>query len=144
MRHVLFFAQKRDDPAEIRYHYRIPLTQVRTVNYSTAKTTARIVEMRFITIFFYTYTGIIGTNYAFLDISSFVVAIIAGEYIAYRIMLKPQIQNNAIKILAIIISILLLIAFIIATYNPPMINLFKDPVTGGYEINKISLKPLHL
>ena len=56
------------------------------------------------------------------------------EYIAYRIMLKPQIQNNAIKILAIIISILLLIAFIIATYNPPMINLFKDPVTGGYEI----------
>ena len=89
--------------------------------------------MSFITIFFYTYTGIIGTNYAFLDISSFVVAIIAGEYIAYKIMLKPQIKNNAIKILAII-PILLLIVFIIATYNPPMINLFKDPVTGEYGI----------
>ena len=49
-------------------------------------------------------------------------------------MLKPQIKNNAIKILAIIIPILLLIAFIIATYNPPMINLFKDPVSGGYGI----------
>ena len=105
-----------------------------TNNYSIAKTTAIIFEMSFITIFFYTYTGIIGTNYAFLDISSFVVAIIAGEYITYKIMLKPQIKNNAIKILAIIISILLLIAFIIATYNPPMINLFKDPVTGGYGI----------
>ena len=79
-----------------------------TNNYSIAKTTAIIFEMSFITIFFYTYTGIIGTNYAFLDISSFVVAII--------------------------IPILLLIAFIIATYNPPMINLFKDPVTGGYGI----------
>ena len=90
--------------------------------------------MSFITIFFYTYTGIIGTNYAFLDISSFVVAIIAGEYIAYKIMQKPQIKNNAIKILAIIIPILLLIAFVVATYNPPMINLFKDPVTGGYGI----------
>mgnify|MGYP006900005246 CR=1 FL=1 len=68
-----------------------------TNNYSIAKTIAIIFEISFITIFFYTYTGIIGTNYAFLDISSFVVAIIVGEYIAYKIMLEPQIKNNAIK-----------------------------------------------
>lgn len=103
-------------------------------NYCIAKTTAILFEMSFITSFFYTYTGIIGTNFAFLDISSFVVAIIVGEYIAYRIMLKSQIQSNLIKIISIIIPIMLLIAFILETYNPPMINLFKDPVIGGYGI----------
>lgn len=105
-----------------------------TNNYCIAKTTAIIFEISFIIIFFYTYTGIIGTNFAIIDISSFVISIISGEYLAYKIMIKPQIQNKAIKILAIIIPILLLIAFITATYNPPMINLFKDPVTGKYGI----------
>ena len=46
LRHALFFAQKRDDPAEIRYHYRIPLTQLRTVNYSTAKTFCKYKNFR--------------------------------------------------------------------------------------------------
>lgn len=99
-----------------------------TNNFFIAKTVAIIFEMSFIIIFFYTYTGIIGTNFAFLDISSFIAAIIIGEYVAYRIMVKKQIQNNTIKIIAIIIPIILLITFIFATYNPPMINLFKNPV----------------
>ena len=45
-------------------------------NYWTSQALAIIVAMGFITVFFYTYTGIIGTNYAILDISSFIISII--------------------------------------------------------------------
>lgn len=40
-------------------------------NYLCAKTQGILLAMSFIVIFFYTYTGIIGTNFAILDIGSF-------------------------------------------------------------------------
>lgn len=43
----------------------------KSINYVCNKTKGLIIALSFIIVFFYTYTGVIGTNYAFLDISSF-------------------------------------------------------------------------
>lgn len=100
-------------------------------NYLCAKTKGIIVAILFIIIFFYTYTGIIGTNFAILDIGSFFVAVILGEYITYKKIKDKTNCNNAI---AIIVLLLLFTFFIAFTFLPPHIGIFKDPVTGIFGI----------
>ena len=63
-------------------------------NYLCAKTLGIIYAISFIVIFFYTYTGIIGKNFAFLDIGSFFVAVFIGEYIAFKNMLSFDDECN--------------------------------------------------
>ncbi len=104
-------------------------------NYIFSKTVSIIFAILFITIFFYTYTGIIGKCYFILDILSFLLAIILGELICYKLLIKNTKINNSIKYLCIFFIIILLLFFVFFTYFPPKINYFKDPVNKSYGIN---------
>ena len=84
-------------------------------------------------LFFYTYTGIIGKSIVFIDIASFFVAVVLGEYLTYKLMNSNLKYNNVI---AIIILTIILICFVVFTYFTPKIGLFKDPVTNQYGIIK--------
>ena len=99
-----------------------------TNNYIEAKTLGIIFGMLFITVFFFTYTGIIGTNFAVLDIGSFFVGVILSEIIAYKIMRMKSFSTNKTKRISIILIIIITLCFIIFTFNPPNINYFRDPV----------------
>ena len=101
--------------------------------YISAKVKGLLIAMSFITIFFYTYTGILGYNISFLDISSFFIAIIICEIITYKSFLSNS-SNNFIQYLVILI--ILFFCFIVFTYNPPKLGLFKDPITNTYGIFK--------
>lgn len=103
----------------------------KNTNLICAKMVGIIVAILFIIIFFYTYTTIAGTNFAILDISSFFIAVILGEYVAYKILISKTRCNTNI---AIIILTILLISFIYFTYIPPKIFLFQDPITRRYGI----------
>jgi hypothetical protein len=85
----------------------------------------------FTIIFFYTYSGILGTNISFLNIATFYIAVITGEYISYKVMLSNLACNNS---RAIISLVLLFFCFIFFTYFPPKIGLFKVPLINGYGI----------
>lgn len=89
--------------------------------------TGLIIALSFIIVFFYAYPEIIGTNYAFLDISSFFIATILDQIYAY-------IKNNCPCNISFLV-ILLLLSFIFFPFFPPHIGLFKDPVTNLYGIN---------
>lgn len=102
-------------------------------NFLCSKTLGILVSMLFIIIFFYTYTGIIGTSIVFIDIASFFVAVILGEYLSYKLMITNFKCNN---IIAIIILTITLICFIVFTYLTPKIGIFRDPVTNQYGIIK--------
>lgn len=106
----------------------------KTKNMIQAKAVAIVFAICFIIVFFYTYTGIIGTNFFILDILSFLLSIIIGEWIAYKIIINKSLYENKNKIFAIIILTILLISFMLFTFNPPKINLFKDPITNEYGI----------
>ena len=97
--------------------------------YLCAKTVGIIVSMLFITIFFYTYTGIIGTNYAILNIGSFIFAVILAEYVTYLLIKSNFLcnKNFAVTLLLILVSF-----FTFFTYFPPQINYFKDPINNTY------------
>lgn len=100
-------------------------------NFLCSKVLEIITSMLFIVIFFYTYTGIIGISILFIDIASFFIAVILGEYLAYKLMIGNFECHNRV---ALIILTILLICFIIFTYYTPNIGLFKDPVTNQYGI----------
>lgn len=104
-------------------------------NFLCSKTIGIITAMLFTVIFFYTYTGIIGTNYAFLNILTFISSVIIGEYIAYVLTINNFTFN---KTYCISILIMLTVLFFIFTFTPPKINLFKDPINGSYGIQKNS------
>lgn len=95
-------------------------------NFLYAKLISILIAMSFIVVFFYTYTGIIGRNFAVLDIDSFFVAVILGEYLAYRIMISNKKRINSSLSITILIAIL--IGFAVFTYYPPNIGLFENPV----------------
>ena len=95
-----------------------------------AKTIGIIVALSFVVIFFYTYTGVIGTNFAILDIGSFFVGVFLGEYTAYKLIKKGVLCDNKLAMILIIIFSL----FIIFTYKTPNLGIFKDPVNGRYGI----------
>ena len=107
-------------------------------NLLCSKTIGLLVSLAFTIIFFYTYTGILGNNIAFIDIASFFISVILGEFISYVLMVNKFKCNN--KIATIILSVLFIL-FIIFTYKTPEIGLFKDPISGEYGIeNKPSSK----
>ena len=93
--------------------------------------------MIFTIVFFYTYTGMLGRNIAFVDISSFFISILIGEYVTYKLV-KSDFKCN--KTISTVILFFLFILFAIFTFNPPNIGLFEDPITGTYGINYYSLE----
>lgn len=98
-------------------------------NFLCAKTLGIFSSLIFTVIFFYTYTGVLGRNIAIIDISSFFIAAILGEYISYKLIIKNFKCNNKI---AIILLIILFICFIIFTYFTPNFGIFKDPLTRQF------------
>ena len=101
------------------------------INFLCIKTKAIFISLLFMTIFYYTYTGILGYNITPLNISSFFIATIIEEYYTYK---NINNNKNCNFILTLIILLTLLTLFIIFTFYPPHINLFKDPLTNTYGI----------
>ena len=106
-------------------------------NYVEAKTIGIFTAISFVIVAFFTYSGIIGTSLIVIDILIFILSIILGEYVAYRLMKRKDESAAATEVLAIIILTLLFIFFIIFTYLPPEVNLFRDVTTGLYGIGNI-------
>lgn len=100
-------------------------------NFLCARLLGILTAILFTISFFYTYTGIIGTNFAFIDISIFFIAVILGELVSYKILLSNFHCNQYVAGLLIFA---LLISFITFTYFTPKIGLFKDPVSNKYGI----------
>ena len=103
-------------------------------NYIEAKVIGIFVAMSFIVVSFFTYTGIIGSNIFIIDILIFIISIIIGEGVALKLMQREDESTVKTRTLAIIIFMFLLICFIVCTYIPPEVNLFRDYVTGLYGI----------
>ena len=102
------------------YYYRNDIQ-----NFLCSKTIGILVSLLFTITFYYTYSGILGTNLAVIDILSFYIAAFLGEYVSYKLMKKPLKCNNST---AVVVLGILLICFITFTFNAPRIGIFKNPI----------------
>ena len=96
-------------------------------NYWIAKATSLFVTSISIVVLFYTYSGIIGSNYLFIDIAIFVIAVVIGEIVCYRIFKKNKFTSLISTFIAILAILLLATCFIVFTSYPPDVPLFIPP-----------------
>ena len=86
-----------------------------------------------IAVIFYSYTSIIGHEILPVDILTFIVAIAICQLISYNIS-KIQTLPKWLNIFGLVLIIILAAAFIVFTYYPPHLPVFRDSVTGQYGI----------
>ncbi|MCM1115755.1 MAG: DUF6512 family protein [Clostridium sp.] len=85
-------------------------------------------------IFFYTYIGILGRSIGWVNILSFFVGVAISFAIDNTLIKSDKIKNSIYDKIGIMIFIFLTIIFILCTFAPPLIPLFKDPITATYGI----------
>ncbi len=87
-----------------------------------------------IPLIFYTYTHFTKKPILVVDITSFFVAVLLAMFFAYLVFSAGQFAP-ALNIIAIILNFVMLTKFIVFTYYPPKIFLFKDPITNKYGLS---------
>ena len=105
-----------------------------TKNILPAKFIGVFVGMTATLSFFYTYTGIIGRNIDPLNIFSFFIGVFVAFLLDYIIIKSEKMQETGKNITAVILFIIMSAIFILFTFAPPLIPLFKDPITSSYGI----------
>jgi hypothetical protein len=84
---------------------------------------------------YYTYTGIVGQRYLAVDIGLFIVAAALTAYLSFRFCQSQGIlAGDSKSIIALLILTVLILCFIYFTFHPPMLELFRDPVTEDFGI----------
>ena len=103
-------------------------------NFFPAKTVGITCGIIFTIAFYYSYKGISGGESMFFDILSFYVGVGISFLISYMIVKNYNKSNNHLSNISVLILILISAVFIIFTFAPPLIPLFKDPLTSTYGI----------
>jgi hypothetical protein len=115
--------------ALIEYRYLKKLTD----NFLFAKTVGIYLIPIIITILFYSYTAILGESILIIDILTFVIAVIVGQLVSYRLLTWKSVPYN-LNMISLTALILLGLAFVLFTFYPPQLAMFQDPITGEYGI----------
>jgi len=112
----------------------------RVSNFWVAKSVALFSMPATVVILFYAYTALTGDNFLVADILIFIVAVVIGQWISYRILLARRV-GRVVRLLAIGALVVMLGAFALLSYFPPRLRLFRDPVTGQYGL--LDSYPVH-
>jgi len=115
--------------AVIEYRY----LKESTSNFFLAKTVGIYLIPVVIPILFYSYTAVLGQSVLVIDILTFVIAVIVGQLASYRLLTYRRLSENVNRI-SLLALVLLAVAFVLFTFYPPHLDIFRDPVTGEYGI----------
>ena len=84
-----------------------------------------------IPVIFYTYNGVIGHSPDWINIAIFFVSAAIAYLWETRQFKKETTRCNYPK-LAIALLCVIALLFLLFTFEPPTIGIFRDPLTGGY------------
>lgn len=79
-----------------------------------------------IPVLFYTYSGILGTNFLPLDIGTFVLSVLFAFIKAYRLTLSCKV--SAYETLLKMLLLFMAVCFLTFTYSSPALGIFTVPV----------------
>lgn len=74
---------------------------------------------------YYTYTSILGKNFFFLDISTFIISTVLAFYLSYKLTLSNKLKSYTSFLYILMCT--LFICFLIFTYYPPNAIIFQNP-----------------
>lgn len=78
-----------------------------------------------IPVIFYTYTGIIGRNYLFLDIATFIISVLLAFLCVYRLTVSCKMFSHTFLLGSLVF--VMAICFLLFTYLPPDLGIFIEP-----------------
>ena len=102
-------------------------------NFMLAKMIAAYTVPASIVILFYSYTAILGAHLLIMDMLIFILAIVIGHVLSYKILISSE-QPNVVSKISLVLIIFLAFIFILFTYLPPRLPIFQDSLTGQYGI----------
>ncbi len=112
----------------VEYHY-----YVYNPNLFFSRFISLMIMLLIIPIIFYSYTKILKKHILFIDISSFVFAIIVGQLV-FSYMIDNIIVDEVLNHIGMIGLIVIFLVYITNTYVPTKSFLLKDPITNKYGI----------
>jgi len=102
-------------------------------NFWCVKLRGILIGLGSIPVIFYTYNGVIGKSPDWINIAIFFIAA-ALVYIYESKELRNKDSYCGSPGAAFITLAIIALLFITFTFNTPKLNIFKDPLTGGYGI----------
>lgn len=100
-------------------------------NYWIARSVSFVVPVLVIPAIFYTYTSFTKKPILPVDILSFVVAAFLSS-LAFAWMLELRPVGEMGGVVSVVISVLVIAAYLLLTRFPAKMFLFRDPITGRY------------
>ena len=97
-------------------------------NFLSVQYLSVLLGMSFITIVFYTYSGILGKNYALIDISLYYIGAALCWRFSYKNMQTERFSSPFIVPVCRVLAALTAVCFVVWTYSPPTLGIFISPV----------------
>lgn len=111
-----------------------PFIRKITRNNRVAKCAAFLAMPLVNAVLFYSYTSITGQHYLIADVIIFIIAVIAGQTVSYRLLTAREIGRRWLKGLAIALIVIMVALYSLLSYYPLRNFLFEHPDTGEYGI----------
>ena len=108
-----------------------PFLSKKTKNFFFAKFIGLIVQVTIILTVFYTYSSILKKTILIVDIGSFLLAVIACQAVCFA-MHSAKKHHSLANAFSLFGLIFIAATFMLFTYVPPKLDIFKDRITGKY------------
>ena len=87
-----------------------------------------------IPVLYYTYTGALGVQAAWVNIFIFFLAAAGMFWLDYRLLRTGHPVSGWGQLLGVVLLWVLVFAFVWCTFRPPELPLWQDPVSGTYGV----------
>ena len=101
-------------------------------NFLAVKALAVLGSTGLIPVLYYTYTGVLGFRVTAADIAIFFLAAALSPLLTCRLLERGRLTGSGWQVAGLLVLWAAAFCFVWATYRPPQLALFRDPVTGGY------------
>jgi predicted ferric reductase len=102
-------------------------------NFFFAKTLGIYLIPITIVVLFYLYTAILGRGLLIADILIFVIAVIVGQLVSYKLLMASPLPEKINRFAPIALAVLGIL-FVLFTFYPPHLSLFRESSSGIYGI----------
>ena len=103
-------------------------------NFLAVRAVSTLVGLVLIPVLFYTYTGVLGRDVMWLDVTIFFLAALGAFLLDWRLLRRGRWSSGWQQVLGLLVLWGLAFLFVYFTFHPPGLGLWQDPVTGGFGV----------
>lgn len=102
-------------------------------NFFAARAVSTLAGLSLIPLLFYTYSGILGYNVNWVNISIFILAVLSAFILDASLLRKNKFPALWQQVLGMLVLWVLAFCFVWYTFHPPALGLWQDPVAAQFD-----------